>query len=41
KEILATLKYARLWGESGRFKGQRVGEDHVLADGDIVELHTR
>ncbi|UCC71463.1 MAG: TGS domain-containing protein [Gemmatimonadota bacterium] len=41
KEILASLKYARLWGESGRFKGQRVGEDHVLADGDIVELHTR
>jgi ribosome-interacting GTPase 1 len=41
KEILANFKYARLWGESGRFKGQRVGEDHVLADGDIVELHTR
>ncbi len=41
KEILENLKYARLWGTSGRFKGQRVGEDHVLADGDIVELHTR
>ncbi|UCF18446.1 MAG: TGS domain-containing protein [Gemmatimonadota bacterium] len=41
KEILANFKYARLWGASGRFQGQRVGEDHVLADGDIVELHTR
>ncbi len=41
KEILENLKYARLWGASGRFQGQRVGEDHVLADGDIVELHTR
>ena len=41
KEILANLRYARLWGASGRFQGQRVGEDHVLADGDIVELHTR
>ena len=41
KEILENLKYARLWGTSGRFKGQRVGEDHVLADGDVVELHTR
>jgi len=41
KEILESLKYARLWGTSGRFKGQRVGEDHVLADGDVVELHTR
>ena len=41
KEILENLKYARLWGESGKFQGQRVGEDHVLADGDIIELHTR
>jgi ribosome-interacting GTPase 1 len=41
KEILENFKYARLWGNSGRFQGQRVGEDHVLADGDIVELHTR
>jgi ribosome-interacting GTPase 1 len=41
KEILASLRYGRLWGASGRFQGQRVGEDHVLVDGDIVELHTR
>ncbi len=41
KEILENLKYARLWGSSGKFQGQRVGEDHVLEDGDIVELHTR
>ncbi len=41
KEILENFKYARLWGESGRFQGQRIGEDHVLVDGDIVELHTR
>lgn len=41
KEILANLRYGRLWGTSGRFQGQRVGEDHVLVDGDVVELHTR
>lgn len=41
KEILASFRYGRLWGTSGRFQGQRVGEDHVLEDGDIVELHTR
>lgn len=41
KEILANFRYGRLWGTSGRFQGQRVGEDHVLVDGDIVELHTR
>jgi ribosome-interacting GTPase 1 len=32
------LKFARLWGQS-KFDGQRVQRDHVLYDGDIVELH--
>ncbi len=32
------LKYALLWG-SAKFEGQRVGREHVLVDGDIVELH--
>lgn len=41
KDFLGSLRYARLWGRSGRFQGQRVGEDHVLEDGDVVELHTR
>ena len=41
KEILANFRYGWLWGESGRFQGQRIGEEHVLVDGDIVELHTR
>jgi ribosome-interacting GTPase 1 len=31
------LKTARVWG-SGVFDGQAVGRDHVLHDGDIVEL---
>lgn len=38
RDIAATLKFARVWG-SGRFDGQQVGKDHVLADHDIVELH--
>ncbi len=41
KEILASFRFGRVWGASGRFQGQRVGEDHVLVDGDVVELHTR
>ena len=32
------LKSARVWG-SGLYDGQQVGKDHVLGDGDIVELH--
>jgi ribosome-interacting GTPase 1 len=32
------LRFARIWG-SGRFDGQRVERDHVLEDGDVIELH--
>jgi ribosome-interacting GTPase 1 len=38
KEIAERLKYARIWGSS-RFDGQQVDRDHVLSDGDVVELH--
>jgi len=38
REFEHTLKYARLWG-SGKYDGIRVRRDHVLQDGDIVELH--
>ena len=39
KEVARGFRYARVWGGSGKFEGQRVGEDHVLADGDVVEIH--
>ena len=29
---------ARVWGPSARFDGQRVGRDHVVLDGDTVEV---
>src|SRR5205085_11272340 len=32
------LKSARIWG-TGVFDGQSVKRDHVLQDGDVVELH--
>jgi ribosome-interacting GTPase 1 len=38
RELAGSLKYARIWG-SAKFDGQRVGRDHVVGDGDIVELH--
>ena len=40
KDIAATLRFARVWGESGQFAGQQVGPDHPVADGDIIELHS-
>lgn len=37
KDFVENLKSARVWG-SGVFEGQPVGRDHVLQDGDVVEL---
>lgn len=38
KDFRSGLKYALVWG-SGKFDGQRVGQEHVLQDGDIIEFH--
>ncbi|RLF83883.1 GTP-binding protein, partial [Thermococci archaeon] len=41
KDFAKNFKYARVWGKSAKFPGQRVGAEHVLEDGDIVEIHAR
>ncbi len=38
KDIARDLKFARMWGTEV-FDGQQVGPDHLVADGDLVELH--
>ena len=38
KDFLHKLKYARVWG-SGKHEGMMVKRDHILQDGDIIELH--
>ena len=38
KDFLAKLKYARVWG-SGKHDGIMVKRDHILQDGDIIEVH--
>jgi small GTP-binding protein len=37
-ELAENCRGARVWGPSARFDGQRVGRDHVLAEGDAVEI---
>jgi uncharacterized protein len=37
-ELAQRLRFARIWGHA-RFEGQQVDRGHVLADGDVVELH--
>lgn len=39
RDLADQLKFAKVWGESGH-DGQSVGRDHVLCDGDVVELHS-
>jgi len=40
REFVERLKYVRVWG-SGRFDGQQVPAEHVLVDGDVIEIHLR
>jgi ribosome-interacting GTPase 1 len=43
KELHSSLyrrfRYARVWGSSAKYPGQKVGSNHVLKDGDTLEIH--
>jgi len=38
RDLATTFVGARVWGPSARFEGQRVGRDHAVQDGDVVEI---
>jgi uncharacterized protein len=38
RDLQHSMRYARVWGHSS-FAGQQVGPEHVVGDGDVVELH--
>ena len=38
KELAAEFSSAKIWGPSARFPGQQVGRDHVVEEGDVVEI---
>jgi ribosome-interacting GTPase 1 len=38
KDFVSKLKFAKIWGKAV-FDGQMVQKDHILIDGDVVELH--
>lgn len=38
--LVKNFKYAKIWGSSAKYPGERTGLDHVVEDGDIVEIHS-
>lgn len=38
KDFAEKLRYARIWG-SGKHAGVMAKRDHIMADGDVIELH--
>ncbi len=41
KDFVTKFKFARIWGRSAKFPGQKMGLNHKLKDQDIVEIHLR
>lgn len=41
KDFVSKFKYARIWGKSAKHNGASVGLDHVLKEGDVIEIHTK
>lgn len=41
KDFIQKFKYARIWGKSVKHDSTTVGLEHVLAEGDIIELHEK
>lgn len=39
-EVAVSCRGGRIWGPSARFEGQLVGRDHVVRDGDAIEIVT-
>jgi hypothetical protein len=38
RDFTSQLRYARIWG-SEKYQGQSVQKNHIVEDGDIIELH--
>ncbi|MDD5132914.1 MAG: TGS domain-containing protein [Candidatus Nanoarchaeia archaeon] len=39
KDFLKKFKHAKIWGKSAKHEGMQAGLNHILENGDIVELH--
>ena len=41
KDFAARFKFARVWGSSTKFPGQKLMLNHILRDKDIMEIHLK
>lgn len=41
KQFYKNFKYSKIWGKSVKYDGQRAGGDHIVEDGDVVEVHIK
>lgn len=39
RDFVEKFRYAKVWGKSVKFGGQRVGLDHVVEDGDVITIY--
>jgi len=40
-ELHDNFRFARVWGSTAKYPGERVGLGHVLGDQDVVEIHAK
>ena len=38
RDVKKNFRYAYVWGSSAKYKGQKVGGRHIVADQDVVTL---
>lgn len=41
RDFVSKFRFARVWGRSAKFPGQKFALSHALADEDVVEVHVR
>ncbi len=41
RDLRKLFKYAQVWGKSAKFPGQKVGIEHIIQDGDVVQVFKR
>lgn len=39
KDFLKYFRFARIWGKSAKYNGEKAGFDHKLKDKDVLEIH--